>query len=231
MNPQGKGKIEWTDQAWNPVTGCTHNCRYSPRGCWARSLAEGRLKRFYPNGFIPEVHPERMNEPIILKKPQKIFVVDMGDLFCPGVPDDWISDVIWHSYLAPQHTFQFLTKNPARYADFQFRPNHWLGTTWDGLPFTEDNVEILRTHVNGNPKFVSFEPLLAPFEGSLEGIDWVIIGRRTGNPPMKPEEIGEVYRWATDIQIEARRRNIPIFYKGSMGKSTCIQEFPNPKES
>ena len=96
---------------WNPVVGCTHRCRY----CWARRLVEeGRLKSRYGD-FKPKFYPERLR-----KIPMKgyVFVVDMGDLFSDGVPDEWIIKVLNHIRKFPNTYFLLLTKNPKRYLAF-----------------------------------------------------------------------------------------------------------------
>lgn len=76
-----KTKIEWTDYTWNPITGCLHGCDY----CYARKIAE-RFPKAFPQGFAPAFHQERLQEPIKLKKPSKIFTVSMGDMFGDGLP-------------------------------------------------------------------------------------------------------------------------------------------------
>ena len=109
-----KTKIEWTNWTWNPVVGCKHNCWY----CYGKRIA----KRFFkdnPN-YEPKFYPERLKEPYTLKKPSKIFVCSMADLFGDWVKMNWIERVIKVVKENPQHTFQFLTKNPKRYLEFEF---------------------------------------------------------------------------------------------------------------
>ena len=80
-----KTKIEWTDYTWNSITGCEYNCFY----CYARRIA----MRF--NGhFKPTFHPDRITQPHKLKKPSKIFVCSMVDLFGDWIPDLWIEAVL-----------------------------------------------------------------------------------------------------------------------------------------
>ena len=78
-----KTDIEWTDFTWNPVTGCLRGCPY----CYAR----GTAKRFYSPeiGFAPHFWPERIGEPERRRKPGKIFVTSVGDLFGDWVPENW----------------------------------------------------------------------------------------------------------------------------------------------
>jgi protein gp37 len=218
VNKQGKGKIEWTDYTWSPVTGCKHGCDY----CYANRIAQ----RIYPEKFEPTFRPERLNEPLKLKKPSKIFVCDMAELFGSWIPDEWIEKILETVKLCPAHTFQFLTKNPQRLNEWIFPQNCWLGTTWDGLPLTKENVEILRKKVHTDCiKYVSFEPLLAPFKGSLEGIDWIIIGELTGTV-MDSDELGKVGVWALELCVEAKENNIPVFVKNRLGNVFTAREFP-----
>ncbi len=117
-------KIEWTERTWNPVTGCT---KVSP-GC-AHCYAEDFAKRFNRNGgsYLPgqaEIicHPERLAIPLRRKKPTMYFVNSMSDLFHEEVPDVFI-DAIWIvMWLAPQHTFQILTKRPERMLEWARGP-------------------------------------------------------------------------------------------------------------
>ena len=110
-----KSGIEWTDATWNPVTGCT---KVSP-GC-AHCYAEAVTLRFRRGpAFLPGVgeivlHPDRLDQPLRWKRPRKIFVNSMSDLFHEDIPDDFISEVFWVMGRAERHTFQVLTKRPER---------------------------------------------------------------------------------------------------------------------
>ena len=107
-------KIEWTEKTWNPVTGCT---KVSP-GC-DHCYAEGIARRFagskaFPNGFDVTLHPERLDAPLRWRKPSRVFVNSMSDLFHQDVPDDYIARLWAVMAATPQHTYQILTKRPAR---------------------------------------------------------------------------------------------------------------------
>jgi protein gp37 len=103
--------IEWTDATWNPVTGCT---KVSP-GC-DHCYAETMYERFNGKGSFATVtmHPDRLDKPIRWRKPRKVFVNSMSDLFHDDVTDTFIAQVFAIMALAPRHTFQVLTKRHAR---------------------------------------------------------------------------------------------------------------------
>jgi protein gp37 len=103
-------KIEWTDEVFNPVTGCT-KVSAGCKNCYA--------ERIFPRGHtgsFSEVlcHLERLDQPLHWRKPRRIFVCSMGDLFHPDVPEEFIDQVFAVMALCPQHTFQVLTKRPER---------------------------------------------------------------------------------------------------------------------
>ena len=108
--------IEWTDATWNPVTGCT---KVSPGcdHCYAETFAErfrGVPGHHFEQGFDLTLRPERLDQPLRWTRPRRIFVNSMSDLFHKDVPDEFIARVFAVMALAPQHTFQVLTKRHAR---------------------------------------------------------------------------------------------------------------------
>jgi protein gp37 len=120
----GDTKIEWAEKVWNPVTGCTKvsegckNC-YAERVAnrfWAEHYAhdtlEGPIRKFTD----VRCHPERLQEPLYWRKPRRIFVASMGDLFHESIPDSFIGAVfgIMAAQRASHHTFLVLTKRPKR---------------------------------------------------------------------------------------------------------------------
>ncbi len=127
-------KIEWTDATWNPITGCSV---VSPgcTNCYAMKLAGTRLQH-HPsragltkdskagpvwNGQV-RFNREWLHQPLEWTKPRMIFVCAHGDLFAEGVPDEWIDQVFAVMALAPQHTFQVLTKRPERMRAYLTKP-------------------------------------------------------------------------------------------------------------
>src|SRR5579863_9302804 len=85
--------IGWCSHTWNPVSGCLHGCRFGPNEtpCYAEVIAERfRGSKAFPNGFDPTFHPDRLLDPLREKKPARIFVCSMADLFGSWVQDEWI---------------------------------------------------------------------------------------------------------------------------------------------
>ncbi len=144
--------IQWTDATWNVVTGCT---KVSP-GC-AHCYAETIATRFWPTQYVHTVergfiacrdyhgermdrarsftdvvcHPERLEAPLRWKKPRRVFVNSMSDLFHEDVPDAFIDRVFAVMALCPQHTFQILTKRADRMRDYVNGLGGRLGELWD----------------------------------------------------------------------------------------------------
>ena len=130
-----QSSIEWTETTWNPVTGCTKisdGCKH----CYAERMAT-RLQAMgvekYRNGFDLTVHESVLEEPLTWKKPRIVFVNSMSDLFHEAVPAAFIESVFRVMNRASQHTFQVLTKRPARVMELDpgliWTPNIWMGTS------------------------------------------------------------------------------------------------------
>lgn len=196
-----KTKIEWTEWSWNPMTGCLHDCWY----CYARRIA----KRFYGN-FKPKLFIDRLREDMP-KKPSKIFVCSMADLFGEWVKSQWIKAILYRVRENPQHTFQFLTKNPERYLEFEFPKNCWLGTTITGAEqdiLSQLKVEQLEK--KNNYKFISFEPLLGSVEYlNLINMNLIIVGAMTG---MGKKNVIPQKEWIDSI------KHPNIYYKENIKK-------------
>lgn len=126
-----KTGIEWTDATWNPVTGCT---KVSPGcdNCYAATLAErfrGTTGHYFEDGFDVQLRPNKLDQPLRWKKPRRIFVNSMSDLFHKDVPAEYIAKVFAVMAVTERHTFQVLTKRPARMRslmnDRDFRISMW----------------------------------------------------------------------------------------------------------
>jgi protein gp37 len=207
-------KIEWTEQTWNPVTGCT---KISPgcKHCYAETMAR-RLKAMgaggYQRGFKLTLQPERLDQPLERKKPTVWFVNSMSDLFHDGVTDAYIDQVLDVIQRTPQHTYQILTKRADRLpAFFETRPvpeNVWLGVSVEDRKYGKPRIDHLR-RVQAKIRFLSIEPLLQDLgEVDLSGIHWVIVGGESGSKarPMKPE-------WARSIQQQCEAAGVAYFFK------------------
>lgn len=126
-----KTNISWTDRTWNPLRGCS-KVSAGCRNCYAENMAnrfsgpgqpyEGTITDGRWNGKIRLV-PEVLNQPIRWQRPSRIFVNSMSDLFHDNVPDDYIDQVFAVMALAPHHTFQILTKRPARMLEYMTKPS------------------------------------------------------------------------------------------------------------
>lgn len=176
----------------------------------------------YPFGYEPTLHYNRLREPEEIKKPSKVFVCSMADLFGDWVPSTWINEILNTVKRANWHTYIFLTKFPYRYKEFTFPKNCWLGTTITGEEREKEEagkvkaIEQITTH---NINFISYEPLLGK-PRYVAMVDWIIIGGLTPKPKHKPE-------WV-DFLIEdyGLHNNIPIFVKPNLKWHEKIQEFP-----
>ncbi|MFW2227765.1 MULTISPECIES: phage Gp37/Gp68 family protein [Rhizobium] len=211
-------QIEWTDATWNPVAGCTivsAGCT----NCYAMEMAR-RLdamkidkyvgltrrsgKRVVWKGIVREDR-EALQIPLKWKKPRKIFVNSMSDLFHEGVTDDFISDVWDIMKQTPYHHYQILTKRPERMADFlngremQILPNVWLGTSVENAEVA-GRISALRS-VPAAIRFISFEPLIGSVGNvDLNGIHWAIVGGESGHAarPIRENWIDEIYEQCQD---------------------------------
>ncbi len=214
-----KSKIEWTDYVWNPVTGCEHQCPY----CYARKMANRLKGRYgYPaeEPFKPTYHADKAREPDELKKPSKIFVCSMADLFGDWIPNDWITMTLDTVEFNPQHTFIFLTKNPKRYSEFTFPKNAWIGYSTTGPLYHE-----WHSNHKGNIKFISIEPMMGELVNTayLHDTQWVIIGAESGN---RKEKVKLDKRWVLNAMELLYEEDIPFFIKNNADGCKGIQEYP-----
>jgi len=194
MNRTG---IEWTQFTWNPVTGCLRDCWY----CYVK-----RIPR-YDNK--PKFHPDRLQAPILRKKPARILVCSTGDIFGSWVQNEWIAKTLETIRQCPQHTFQLLTKYPDQYSNIDFPANCILGIT-----VTKGDVRLFETK-NNNHRFVSLEPLLGPVT-FRDTPDWIIVGAYSGKNSQDYKRFRPKKEWILDIVEYAKENNIPIFLKDSL---------------
>lgn len=240
--------IEWTDRVWNPTTGCD---RVSPGcdNCYALKMAK-RLKgmgsakyqtdgdpRTSGPGFGLAIHPDALGLPLTWKKPRKVFVNSMSDLFHADVPDEFIAQVFAVMAATPRHTFQVLTKRHARmrallnndeWLDL-FAQAYWtqgVGTyAEDGPPWPLPNVHLgvsvedqqwadirlpALVETPAAVRWVSAEPLLGPVDLSpwLGRIDWVVAGGESG-PGARPMHPD----WVRSIRDQCADAGVPFLFK------------------
>jgi len=215
-------KIEWTEQTWNPVTGCTKispGCKY----CYAEVMAK-RLKAMgapgYENGFstITLMH-ERLDQPLHRKKPTIYFVNSMSDLFHEAVPYDFIDRIFDTIRKTPQHAYQILTKRAERMNEYfqtrQVPDNAWLGVSVEDKKYGIPRIGYLQA-IKAKTRFLSIEPLLEDLgRFSLKGIHWVIVGGESGVKARPMEE-----SWVLKLRDQCQRNEIDFFFKqwGSWGQ-------------
>ena len=218
--------IEWTDETWNPVTGCT---RVSPGcdHCYMFALYP-RLRAMGVPGY--ETFPDqvtllrgRLDIPLTWKRPRRVFVNSMADLFHPHVPFDFIFDtfsVMSDASNRYGHVFQVLTKRPGRAVGWwnqyqgQF-PQGWPDNVWIGTSVESQKYAPRLTVLGRLPakvRFVSAEPLLERLDLTqwLEDgtLHWVIAGGESG-PKARPMDLD----WARDLQEQSARAGVAFFLK------------------
>lgn len=218
--------IEWTDETWNPVTGCT---RVSPGcdNCYMFAMYP-RLKSMGVNGYgtAPsqvQLLPERLNLPLTWKKPRHVFVNSMSDLYHPRVPYEFVNEIfeVMHRSASDYgHIFQVLTKRPGRAVgwwnqyDQHFRsgwhPNIWIGTSVENQKYAPRLTVLAR--LPAPVRFVSAEPLLEEIEltpwlrdGTLQ---WVIAGGESGFGA-RPMDLD----WVRSIRDQTSEFNVAFFLK------------------
>jgi protein gp37 len=119
--------IEWTDKVWNPTVGCTKVSAGCAR-CYAKTLHDKRHKAHNAGNKVPaqyahpfetlQLMPDRLHDPLSWRKPQRVFVNSVSDLFHEDVPDEFLDRVFTTMALAKRHTFQVLTKRPERMQEY-----------------------------------------------------------------------------------------------------------------
>ena len=238
----GDTKIEWAKKSWNPVTGCTKisaGCVH----CYAERMANrlvanpGVKHRERYQGFRPAFWPERLEQPLRWKKPRRIFVCSMADLFHEDVKEEWIDKVFAVMALCPQHTSMVLTKRPERmehylnvicpqefgpvsqaYVICKGREDYWagkwplpnvqLGVTCENQAAYDDRAKWLRK-CPAAVRFISAEPLLSDIQfGDLKGIHGVIVGGETG-PGARPMHPD----WVRSVRDQCAVAGVKFFLK------------------
>ena len=209
----GISAIEWTESTWNPTTGCdllSPGCDH----CYAERMSM-RLKLMgqpkYVNGFALTLHESALELPLSWKKPQRIFVNSMSDLFHDQVPLDFIQRVFETMRKAHWHQFQILTKRSGRLLalseQIDWPSNVWMGVSVENAAF-KSRIDHLRK-TDASLKFLSIEPLLGDLGPiDLTNIDWAIVGGESGPGArtLDPD-------WVRNIREQCANANVPFFFK------------------
>jgi protein gp37 len=222
----GLSEIEWTDATWNPISGCT---MISPgcTNCYAMRMAARLQAMEHPSyegttrksGGRPvwtgklHLNEQALAIPLRWRKPRKIFVNSMSDLFQDGVPITFVQRVWDTMEEAHWHTYQILTKRPDNLLavmDALSRPvltNVWLGTSVESAKYKGRIAQLRR--VPAQVRFVSFEPLIGPVGGiNLTGVHWAIVGGESG-PKARPM----IANWVEEIRKQCKDSNAKFFFK------------------
>lgn len=226
--------IEWTDETWNPVTGCT---RVSPGcdNCYMFALYP-RLRGMSVPGYdadpdVVQLLPERLDAPLKWKKPRVVFVNSMSDVFHPSVPYEFVLEVFKVMDEASRrygHVFQVLTKRPGRAVGWWERyaehfpngwpPNVWIGTSVESQKYAP-RITVLE-RIPAPVRFVSAEPLLEEIDLTewldRGALDWVIVGGESGRAA-RPMHLD----WVRRLRDQTIGADVAFFLKqlgGSRGK-------------
>ncbi len=200
--------IEWTDKTWNPTTGCN---KVSPgcKHCYAETLTK-RFTQHFPKGFEFTLRPDRLDEPRRWRKPSRVFVNSMSDLFHEHMPFDFLRQIFKTMEECPRHVFQILTKRHERLVELApelpWPENVWMGVSVENQDYAH-RVGYLR-QVPAAVRFLSCEPLLGPLQLDLKDIHWVIVGGESGrgHRPMASE-------WVRAIRAQSHANGTAFFFK------------------
>ncbi|WP_337369868.1 phage Gp37/Gp68 family protein [Phascolarctobacterium faecium] len=206
-------KIEWTEETWNPITGCTKcsaGCEHCYAATFARRLQAMGMSR-YRNGFEVTIHRDLFQKPLEWKKSKMIFVNSMSDLFHEDISKKDILAIFDTMNKAKHHTFQVLTKRSKRLLELSENIK-WTNNIWMGVSI-ENKATISRAEdlkqTGAQIKFISAEPLLESIsEIDLNKIDWLIVGGESG-PQCRP--MAEA--WVLELRDLAKQTNTPFFFK------------------
>ena len=263
-----KTRIEWTDATWSPVQGCTkvsEGCDHCyiertppfrmnyirfacPRCSGTGRVENGECHRCEGRGRIEgpgdttgvRLLWDQLEKPLHWRNPRKVFVCSLSDLFHPAVTDEFIARLFATMALAPQHTFQVLTKRPGRMrsllssSDFRSEvydqvvgrsgrqhdevwplPNVWVGTSVESSKWL-DRIRLL-AETPAAIRYLSCEPLLGSVlipDEYAPHIDWVIVGGESGpkSRPMNPD-------WARGLRDQCTDMDIAFHFKQWGGRT------------
>lgn len=230
-----KTKIEWTDMTSNPIhlvkedgKNGGHWCKKISEGCancYAETQNQSNYFSFASHLKYTGEAPKNLilDEAVLqswvkLKKPHKIFVCSMTDMFGDWVSEEWILKIFTYFRKCPQHTFQVLTKRPERMHDIISRtwtakplPNVWLGTSIENQKAVSDRAfHLFKLHNRGWTTFYSVEPLLESVDLHIPNypVSWVIAGGESGKDARPCD-----YKWLLCIVEQCKATDTPVFVK------------------
>jgi len=255
-------QIEWTDATWNPLVGCDQispGCAH----CYAKEQHDRRHKAYIAGKAMPvqyaqpfevvQVRPDRLDQPLHWRKPRRVFVNSLSDLFHDDVPDDFVKSVFTVMAIAKRHTFQVLTKRPERMRrlvsswraddmyDYWYSfddgareveawplPNVWLGVSVENQRFVDERIPLL-LQTPAAVRFISAEPLLGPIDLSFVG------QARVEDPDLDWVIVGGEsgpharpfdLAWARSIVEQCKAAGVPVFMKqlGARPTGRCTAE-------
>jgi protein gp37 len=228
FNPANQ-HISWAAWTWNPVTGCLHGCPY----CYAREIAERKddsTRTYFPVGFIPLFHRERLEAPGNTKLPDdidanprngRVFVCSMADLYGQWVPDTWIEQI--HDVCSRNRQWEYLllTKFPERYNRVRsLPPTAWVGTSVDEQKRVRIAENAFRNIGNVAVKWLSLEPLREELRFTdLSMFDWVVIGAQTATQQPgdgRVPEFAPPFEWVARIVAQAREAGCKVWLKPNL---------------
>lgn len=236
-------KIQWTDETWNPMTGCSRVSE-GCRNCYIERTPPFRMQN-RKLGDPVQMHADRLDAPLRWKRPRRVFVNSLSDLFHEDILHNSVLSVFEQMRQCPQHTFQILTKRPTRmlevvqwcgrwFTDLQMPwpfPNVWLGVSVEDQTTADNRIPIL-LQTPAAVRFISAEPLLGPIDlhaarcryqlSTYEEdhwLDWVIIGGESGANARRCD-----VDWIRQLKNQCQAAKVPVFVK-QLGASpiSCIQ--------
>jgi protein gp37 len=212
-----RSSIEWTDETWNPVTGCV---KVSPgcKHCYAERFAErfrGVPRHPYQEGFDPTLRPDRLEQPRTWRSPRMVFVNSMSDMFGDFVPDEYLARVFEVMRSTPQHTYQILTKRADRLHRWTSNQGWladarhiWLGVSVEDKKYGLPRIDHLRRGIAA-VRFLSVEPLLEDVGTlNLVSIDWVIVGGESGPGARRLDPA-----WVRSVRDQCVAQRVAFFFK------------------
>jgi protein gp37 len=201
-----KSKIEWCDATWNPAVGCEKVSDGCAR-CYAERMAmrfrkpgmpfEGVVDRFGWTG-LTRFFPERLEQPFHWRKPRKIFVCSMGDLFHESLTDEQIAAVFGVMAATPQHQYVVLTKRLQRALEW-FEWLKQLSSFCETSPSIECADSLFRHIGHEEPKIVRGDG-----DGAQFPLKNVIMCASVENQPTVNERVQLL------LQIPARWRGVSV---------------------